>query len=117
MTITRRDMIRNVLSWGAFLGIGGFAVKDSLDRPPVDPAFPDRVSLDEHSPYYDRYIDTSRLGVTLDGVDQKECVEACQSEGWVRVFRIGNDGKLLTRRDAVLTERRYGVVRFYNIAS
>jgi hypothetical protein len=113
--VTRREMIGRTVTLGAVLGMFGLTAKVVSDRPPIDPEFPDRIAVDDRSPFYDRYIDITRLGVTLNGVNQTACVEACQSEGWVRVFRDDGNGKLLVKREAILTERRYGVVRFHRL--
>ena len=46
----------------------------------------------------------------LDGVEQKDCVEADEENGVVTVFARDKDGRCILDGDEIQTETRYGVV-------
>ena len=46
----------------------------------------------------------------LDGVEQKDCIEADEENGVVTVFARDKDGRYILDGDEIQTETRYGVV-------
>ncbi len=74
------------------------------------PSFPDRLSVDPTSRYYDEAILSRSVGIRLNGVEYTNVEEYCISEGWIRTAI----GKTLDRRGRPLTITRKGVVEpFY----
>lgn len=63
---------------------------------------PDRVSVQEASPHYSPLA--VRIECKLDGVVQRNAVEACISEGWVKRLSVDADGKLIVRLGEVQSE-------------
>ena len=59
-------------------------------------AFPDRLSIDPKSPYYNEAVLVRDVGIRFKGVEKTNVEEYCISEGWVRltvgktVDRFGN---------------------------
>jgi hypothetical protein len=47
--------------------------------------FPDRLSVDPDSPYYNEQILSRDVGIRFDGKDKTNVEEYCMSEGWIRV--------------------------------
>ena len=47
--------------------------------------FPDRLSVDPNSPYYNAEILARDVGIRFKGVEKTNVEEYCISEGWVRV--------------------------------
>ncbi|UTD30702.1 DUF3297 family protein [Bradyrhizobium sp. WD16] len=47
--------------------------------------FPDRLSVDPKSPYYNAEILARDIGIRFKGVEKDNVEEYCVSEGWVRV--------------------------------
>ena len=47
--------------------------------------FPDRLSVDPRSPYYNEAILSRDVGIRFKGVEKNNVEEYCISEGWVRV--------------------------------
>ena len=47
--------------------------------------FPDRLSVDPDSPYYNADILARDVGIRFKGVEKTNVEEYCISEGWVRV--------------------------------
>jgi hypothetical protein len=47
--------------------------------------FPDRLSVDPNSPYYNADILARDVGIRFKGVEKTNVEEYCISEGWVRV--------------------------------
>src|SRR5271170_5338701 len=47
--------------------------------------FPDRLSVDPRSPYYNEEILSRDVGIRFKGVEKTNVEEYCVSEGWVRV--------------------------------
>jgi hypothetical protein len=54
----------------------------------ADP-LPDRLSMDEASPFYDPALLERGIGIRFKGQDKTNVVEYCVSEGWIRVV-VGN---------------------------
>lgn len=49
------------------------------------PQFPDRLSLDPRSPYFDADLLQNPVGIKLNGQDKTNVQEYCVSEGWIKV--------------------------------
>ncbi len=49
------------------------------------PAFPDRLSIDPKSPYFNKAVLAFDVGIRFNGVEKTNIEEYCISEGWVRV--------------------------------
>ncbi len=49
------------------------------------PTLPDRLSVDQSSPYYNADLLVRGVGVKINGVEKTNVEEYCISEGWVRV--------------------------------
>ena len=47
--------------------------------------FPDRLSVDPNSPYYNADILARDVGIRFKGVEKNNVEEYCVSEGWIRV--------------------------------
>ena len=47
--------------------------------------FPDRLSVDPNSPYYNADILARDVGIRFKGVEKTNVEEYCISEGWIRV--------------------------------
>ncbi|MBI5129210.1 MAG: DUF3297 family protein [Rhodopseudomonas palustris] len=54
---------------------------------PTEPAieFPDRLSIEPSSPYYNEAILELDVGIRFKGQEKTNVIEYCISEGWVRV--------------------------------
>jgi hypothetical protein len=72
----------------------------------VSDVFPDRLSVDPSSRFYDEAILSRHVGIRLNGVEFTNVEEYCVSEGWIRTTL----GKTLDRRGKPLTIKRQGVV-------
>ncbi|MBM4231674.1 MAG: DUF3297 family protein [Gammaproteobacteria bacterium] len=70
------------------------------------PNFPDRLSVDRSSRYYDEVILARHVGIRLNGSEYHNVEEYCISQGWIRTT-IGNT---VDRRGKPLTITRKGVV-------
>jgi len=71
-----------------------------------NPTFPDRLSVDPASRYYDEAFLSRDVGIRLNGVEFTNVEEYCISGGWIRT----TIGKTLDRRGKPLTITRKGVV-------
>jgi hypothetical protein len=49
------------------------------------PAFPDRLSLDPRSPYFDEELLQNPVGIRFNGQEKTNVQEYCISEGWIKV--------------------------------
>jgi hypothetical protein len=47
--------------------------------------FPDRLSVDPKSPYYNAEILSRDIGIRFKGAEKTNVEEYCISEGWIRV--------------------------------
>ena len=47
--------------------------------------FPDRLSVNPNSAYYDEALLARGVGIRFNGVEKNNIEEYCISEGWVRV--------------------------------
>ncbi len=56
-------------------------MNDTTLRPP----FPDRLSIDPRSPYYNAAIFDHDVGIRLNDKERSDVEEYCISEGWVKV--------------------------------
>ncbi len=57
----------------------------SEDNEVQKPALPDRLSIDEASPFYNGDVLQFNVGVRFRGVEKTNVYEYCVSENWVRV--------------------------------
>jgi hypothetical protein len=71
--------------------------------------FPDRLSVDPSSPYYNEQILSRDVGIRFKGVEKTNVEEYCISEGWVRVTA----GNAKDRRGNPLTIKVHGPVEPY----
>ena len=51
----------------------------------ADDTFPDRLSLDPRSPYFDEEVLKRGVGIKFNGAEKTNVEEYCISEGWIRV--------------------------------
>jgi len=70
---------------------------------------PDRLSVDEQSPYYNEEVLGRGVGVRFNGNEKTNVEEYCVSEGWVRLAV----GKTLDRKGKQLTIKYSGKVEPY----
>lgn len=63
-----------------------------------------RVSCEHDSPYY---VEPGRYRVTLDGVLQRDVIEADDTEGWVIVLKRNEQGLLVVDRAEGRVERKW----------
>ncbi|RJX32794.1 MAG: DUF3297 family protein [Oxalobacter sp.] len=73
------------------------------------PLFPDRLSIDPRSPYYNAAIFEHDVGIKLNDKERSDVEEYCISEGWVRVPA----GKALDRKGNPLLMKVKGKVEPY----
>jgi len=71
--------------------------------------FPDRLSVDPNSPYYNAEILAHDVGIRFKGVEKTNVEEYCISEGWVRVTA----GNAKDRYGNPLTIKVHGPVEPY----
>ncbi|MFO1427447.1 MAG: DUF3297 family protein [Steroidobacteraceae bacterium] len=72
----------------------------------TDDTFPDRLSVDPRSPYYDEKLLARNVGIRFNGAERNNVEEYCISEGWIRTAI----GKTLDRRGQPLTIKLKGTV-------
>jgi hypothetical protein len=70
---------------------------------------PDRLSTDAASPFHDKALLESGVGIRFNGVEKTNVEEYCISEGWVRVSL----GRTVDRRGKPLTQKLNGTVEAY----
>ncbi|MEC4721754.1 DUF3297 family protein [Noviherbaspirillum sp. CPCC 100848] len=74
------------------------------------PPFPDRLSVDPRSPYYDEAVLKHDVGIRLDDKERTNVEEYCISEGWIKVAA----GKARDRKGNPMTIKLKGKVEpFY----
>lgn len=74
------------------------------------PPFPDRLSVDPRSPYYDAAVLEHDVGIKLDDKERTNVEEYCISEGWIKVAA----GKARDRKGNPMTIKLKGKVEpFY----
>ena len=71
--------------------------------------FPDRLSTDPKSPYYNADVLARDVGIRFKGVEKTNVEEYCISEGWVRVTA----GNAKDRYGNPLTLKVHGTVEPY----
>jgi hypothetical protein len=71
--------------------------------------FPDRLSVNPGSPYYNEEILRRDVGIRFNGKEKTNVEEYCISEGWVRV----GAGKAKDRHGNPLTIKLTGTVEPY----
>ncbi|MBX9828656.1 MAG: DUF3297 family protein [Xanthobacteraceae bacterium] len=72
-------------------------------------AFPDRLSVNPNSPYYNADILQRDVGIRFNGKEKTNVEEYCISEGWIRV----EAGKAKDRHGNPLTIKLTGKVEPY----
>ena len=75
---------------------------------PAD-AFPDRLSTNPSSPYYNEELLARDVGIRFKGAEKTNVEEYCVSEGWVRVTA----GNAKDRHGNPLTIKVHGPVEPY----
>jgi hypothetical protein len=74
------------------------------------PPFPDRLSVDPRSPYYNAAVLEHDVGIKLDDKERTNVEEYCISEGWIKV----EAGKARDRKGNPMTIKVKGKVEpFY----
>ncbi len=74
------------------------------------PPFPDRLSVDPRSPYYNAAVLEHDVGIKLDDKERTNVEEYCISEGWIKV----EAGKVRDRKGNPMTIKVKGKVEpFY----
>jgi hypothetical protein len=68
--------------------------------------FPDRLSTNPKSPYYNEELLSRDIGIRFKGAEKTNVEEYCISEGWIRVAV----GKALDRRGQPMTMKIKGEV-------
>ena len=71
--------------------------------------FPDRLSVNPGSPYYNEDILRREVGIRFNGKEKTNVEEYCVSEGWIRVAA----GSSKDRHGQPLTLKLKGVVEPY----
>ncbi len=71
--------------------------------------FPDRLSTDPDSPFYNEELLSRDVGIRFDGKEKTNVEEYCVSEGWIRVAV----GKTVDRKGNPLTIKLKGKVEPY----
>jgi hypothetical protein len=86
-----------------------------LERLRAANTLPDRLSVDQSSPYHDTDALARGVGVRFRGQERDDVEEYCRSEGWVRVPA----GKALGRRGRPVTVKLRGHVEpyYYDLGS
>jgi hypothetical protein len=67
---------------------------------------PDRLSVNQSSPYFDQPTLERGIGIRFKGVERRDVEEYCISEGWIRV----QIGKKVDRKGQPLTIKLTGPV-------
>lgn len=81
-------------------------MNDMTQRPP----FPDRLSVDPRSPYYNATVLEHDVGIKLEDKERTNVEEYCISEGWIKVAA----GKARDRKGNPMTIKLKGKVEpFY----
>ena len=71
--------------------------------------FPDRLSTNPSSPYYNEELLSRDVGIRFKGVEKTNVEEYCVSEGWVRLAV----GKSVDRKGNAITVKLQGAVEPY----
>lgn len=71
--------------------------------------FPDRLSTDPASPFYDEAVLARDIGIRFNGAEKTNVEEYCVSEGWIKVAA----GKTRDRKGNPLTIKLKGKVEPY----
>ena len=75
----------------------------------TDTSFPDRLSTNPKSPFYDEALLERGVGIRFNGAEKTNVEEYCVSEGWIRVAA----GKTLDRHGNPMTIKLKGSVEPY----
>ncbi len=73
------------------------------------PSFPDRLSLDPRSPFFDEELLAKGIGIKFNGAEKVNVEEYSMSEGWIRVAA----GRSLDRYGQPMTVKLKGKVEPY----
>ena len=73
------------------------------------PPLPDRLSIDQRSPYHVAAVFEHEVGIRLNGKERLDVMEYCLSEGWVKVPA----GKTLDRKGNPLLIKLKGQVEAF----
>lgn len=80
-----------------------------MNESPQSPPLPDRLSIDERSPYYVAAVFERDVGIRFNDKERLNVEEYCISEGWVKVPA----GKTLDRRGHPLLIKLKGKVEAF----
>ena len=80
-----------------------------MNESPQSPPLPDRLSIDERSPYYAAAVFERDVGIRFNDKERLNVEEYCISEGWVKVPA----GKTLDRRGHPLLIKIKGKVEAF----
>ena len=78
-------------------------------RAVMSDTFPDRLSLDPRSPYFNQDVLSRGVGIRFNGQEKTNVEEYCISEGWIRVAA----GRSRDRRGNPMTIKLKGAVEPY----
>ena len=76
---------------------------------PTRPELPDRLSIDDRSPYYLEAVFHHDIGIRFNDKERTDVEEYCISEGWIKVPA----GKTLDRKGKPLLLKLKGRVEVY----
>ena len=77
-----------------------------LNSQAMSDEFPDRLSVNPNSPYYNEELLKRNVSIRLNGKERTNVEEYCISEGWIRVAA----GRGVDRRGQPLVMKVSGVV-------
>jgi hypothetical protein len=80
-----------------------------IPRDKMSDTFPDRLSVNPKSPYYDEKLLERGVGIKFNGAEKTNVEEYCLSEGWIKVVA----GKSLDRHGNPMTIKLKGAVEPY----
>jgi Protein of unknown function (DUF3297) len=72
-------------------------------------AFPDRLSVDPRSAFFNQAVLEAGIGIRFNGVEKTNVEEYCLSEGWIRIAA----SKTLDRKGRPLLMKFKGVVEVF----
>jgi hypothetical protein len=80
------------------------------DKVLMSESFPDRLSVNPKSPYYNEAVLGRGVGIRFNGAEKTNVEEYCVSEGWIRVAV----GKTVDRHGDPMTIKLKGTVEPYH---
>lgn len=81
----------------------------NFPRDDMPDTFPDRLSVNPKSPYYDEKLLERGVGIKFNGTEKTNVEEYCLSEGWIKVVA----GKSLDRHGNPMTIKLKGSIEPY----